>query len=247
MASLKDNALTKALSQIWFCGDVHDEFKWIVRALQNPANAKALPQWIVLLGDQDLIDRSLKEALGPVWDASDGARVAFIHGNHDCDTEQRWAALMDHGAAVSLDGRVVDMGGVLVAGLGGIFRSRVWYPQEGDEKPTITSRKEASRMRIAGAKFQGCIYPDEYQALAHRRANILVTHEAPSCHPHGFMAIDRLARSLRVRAAFHGHHHDDRTDKYRRHWPAMRFDAYAVPFRGIKNGLGEVIFEGEVR
>jgi len=40
-----------------------------------------------------------------------------------------------------------------------------------------------------------------------KRADILVAHEAPSTHTHGFAALDDLARTLRVRLVVHGHHH----------------------------------------
>lgn len=36
------------------------------------------------------------------------------------------------------------------------------------------------------------IFPDDYERLLKQRADILVTHEAPSAHPHGFAAIDLL-------------------------------------------------------
>ena len=40
-----------------------------------------------------------------------------------------------------------------------------------------------------------------------KRADILVAHEAPSTHQHGFAALVDLARALRVRLVVHGHHH----------------------------------------
>jgi cytosine/adenosine deaminase-related metal-dependent hydrolase len=51
-------------------------------------------------------------------------------------------------------------------------------------------------------------------ALSKLRADILVTHEAPSCHPYGFAAIDALARAMGVVRSFHGHQHDDQSDAY---------------------------------
>ncbi|NDP63072.1 MAG: hypothetical protein GZ092_10600 [Polaromonas sp.] len=81
-------------------------------------------------------------------------------------------------------------------------------------------------------------------ALSKLRADILVTHEAPSCHPHGFAALDALARSLRVVRSFHGHHHDDRSVQYLPSRQQRGFDAHAVDYCGIKNGLCEVIRVG---
>ena len=37
---------------------------------------------------------------------------------------------------------------------------------------------------------------------------MLITHEAPSCHRHGFAAIDRLADVAAARLIVHGHHHE---------------------------------------
>lgn len=64
-------------------------------------------------------------------------------------------------------------------------------------------------------------------------------------HPHGFAALDALARSMRVVRAFHGHHHDDRSALYLPGRQQRGFDARAVDYYGIKNGLGEVILAGE--
>ena len=80
--------------------------------------------------------------------------------------------------------------------------------------------------------------------LSKLRADILVTHEAPSCHPHGFAALDELVRSMRVVRSFHGHHHDDRSAQYMLGREQRGFDARAVDYCGIKNGLGEVIRAG---
>lgn len=39
------------------------------------------------------------------------------------------------------------------------------------------------------------------------RADILVTHESPSCHRHGKTAIEELAEAIGAKHIFHGHHH----------------------------------------
>ena len=51
------------------------------------------------------------------------------------------------------------------------------------------------------------IWPEDYDALAAQRADILVTHEAPSSHPAGKAALDALARAMGARLIVHGHHH----------------------------------------
>ena len=143
------------------------------------------------------------------------------------------------------------MDGVRVAGIGGNFLGRVWNPPA---EGKFQTKKEAMRPgphqwrsgQLPNPSLHAAIYPADLQALSRRRADILVTHEAPSCHPFGYSALDELARALQVVRSFHGHHHDDRSEDYAKLRSSLRFDARAVTFCGIKNGLGEVIFPGEV-
>ena len=59
----------------------------------------------------------------------------------------------------------------------------------------------------AAAAPPGYHFPKDYQAVAKRRLDILVTHEAPlGGHEHGFMALDELAKSTQARLIIHGHH-----------------------------------------
>jgi hypothetical protein len=37
---------------------------------------------------------------------------------------------------------------------------------------------------------------------------VLVSHEAPSCHRHGFAVIDQMAAHAGARLIVHGHHHE---------------------------------------
>jgi calcineurin-like phosphoesterase family protein len=236
-----------ALRRIWFLGDVHGEFKYLARSLEAALEA---PRWLVFLGDVDIWDRPFREILAPVHRRYPDLRIAFIHGNHDGDSYEHWDMLHDCGQAVALHGRVVELDGVRVAGLGGNFQGRVWMPPG---EVILANRAEAMQMgalhrrggQRASPKYLAAIYWDEFQALAALEADILVSHEAPSCHHHGHAAIDELARCLRVTRAFHGHHHDDLSDQYAKVRPALGFDARAVAYCGIKNGLGEVIHPGE--
>lgn len=43
--------------------------------------------------------------------------------------------------------------------------------------------------------------------MAKMRADVLVCHEAPTSHPHGFGGMDDLAKAMGVRLIVHGHHH----------------------------------------
>lgn len=97
-------------------------------------------------------------------------------------------------------------------------------------------------------KHRSTIFPDTYEDLAHQKADILVTHEAPSCHPHGFGAIDVLARKMGVKALFHGHQHD--CLDYSLTFDPMGFHAHGVGFCGISSwdpmtGRVEVVMPGD--
>lgn len=242
-----DQERADALRRIWFVGDVHGYFIHLARTLEKAAQR---PAWIVFAGDIDIAHQPFKEILAPVKRFDSSVRFAFIHGNHDADSHDNWEMLHDCGDAVPLHGQVVNLSGVLVAGLGGHFVGRVWMPPEA---PAFASKEAAMNrgaFQFRGGQrpspvYHGAIYPDDLDRLAKQRADILITHEAPSCHPRGFEVLDDLARSLNVARAFHGHHHDDLTAKYTPQRERLGFDAVGLRFCQIKNGLGEEIFEGE--
>lgn len=71
------------------------------------------------------------------------------------------------------------------------------------------------------------------------KADILVTHEAPSCHPFGYSEIDELAQAMGARMVVHGHHHDSLN--YRSEWPKLGFEAHGVAFRSIMAIDGSII------
>jgi calcineurin-like phosphoesterase family protein len=58
-------------------------------------------------------------------------------------------------------------------------------------------------------KYQSAIWHDEFEALKNLKADILVSHEAPRSHKHGFMAIGDLAAAMGVKQVFHGHLHEN--------------------------------------
>ena len=131
-----DQERADALRRIWFVGDVHGEIKYLTRALQA---TELRPAWIVFAGDIE-INIPLREWLSPVRAVGEHVRFAFIHGNHDADSHDHWEMLHDCGLAVPLHGRVVNLSGVLVAGLGGHFVGRVWMPPEA---PAFASKDAA--------------------------------------------------------------------------------------------------------
>jgi UDP-2,3-diacylglucosamine pyrophosphatase LpxH len=244
-----DREHREALQRIWVLGDVHARFDHIAKLLLSMVSGGEVPapHWLVFVGDIDIDHMPFREILEPLMRMSPQTRVAFIHGNHDADSHAHWEMLHDCGHAVLLHGKVVDMDGVRVAGLGGNFQGRIWSPPAAPvfaDKDAATKSSRSIRHRGGGQpspRFNGAIYPSDFDRLAKQRVDILITHEAPSCHPHGFAALDQLARDMRVVRSFHGHHHDDRSDAYALVRESLGFDARGVDLCSIKNGLGELL------
>lgn len=248
---------------ILFFGDIHGQFGHVERAV-----AEHRPAAIILLGDIEA-QRPLEVELAKVLDKTE---VWFIHGNHDTDRPELLANLVESKLTQrNLHGRVVKIDGVRVAGLGGVFREEIWWPDPVDAEPHYESyadyqrRSEAGRILAAHharktrnaedhppevkatgkmLKHRSTIFSQEYYELAAQEADILVTHEASSCHPNGFVAIDELARSMRVQKSYHGHQHDNLN--YQAKWPELGFQAYGVGLRGITDMDGRIIKAGDL-
>lgn len=207
-----------SLNDIIFIGDIHRRWEHIERGLQA---LPAPPRHVVLLGDieahapLDTLTAGLRAT---------GATLHWIFGNHDYDGgPEMWANLTDPAlnpqtSAGALHGRVVEIGGLRVAGLGGTFAPRVWHPPH---PPRLHSREQLPADRaslgpgwsdFAIARLEHtlsglAIWPEDVEALAQQRADVLVTHEAPSCHPRGVAVLDDLARRMGAKLVVHGHHH----------------------------------------
>ena len=226
---------------ILFCGDPHGHFGHIIEAVQEHQ-----PAAVILLGDLQA-QRPLEVELAPILDKTE---VWFIHGNHDTDSE----ADHDHlfGSALAdrnLHGRVVEIAGLRIAGLGGVFRGKVWAPPapatfENPKQYLAHCGKGNFWRGDLPLKHRSTIFPVDYERLQKQRADILVTHEAPSSHPHGFAAIDELARRLGVSTSFHGHHHDQLD--YRLERARLGFEAFGVGFRGIIDQDGQTKTENVI-
>lgn len=190
---------------ILFGGDPHGDFRPIIRAVKTYS-----PQAVVLLGDFEL-ERSLDQELADIINQTE---IWFIPGNHDTD-QDRW---YDHLFGLelgkrNLHGRVVKIDGKLVAGLGGVFREKIWRPPSQPRFPSpqdlLVTCGKGDRWRDGiPRKHHATIFWQQYEALWHSRADILVTHEAPSCHRYGFKELDYLAHALGAKTIFHGHHHE---------------------------------------
>jgi predicted phosphodiesterase len=249
---------------ILFFGDVHGNFEHIEEVV-----VRHRPAAIVLLGDieaQRPLEQELRTVLGKT-------EVWWIPGNHDTDSQQNYDNLFGSAlAGRDLHGRVVEIAGLKMAGLGGVFRESIWYPRLGvEDEPAVydsyadyLERSEPGRVHAAaqrrglreGAKMskavangkllthRSSIFYDDWMSLFAQRADILVTHEAPSCHPHGFVAIDELAQAMGAKFVFHGHHHDRLN--YEAHWENLGFQAHGVGFCGVTDQVGVVVRAGEL-
>ncbi len=203
---------------IVFIGDIHQQWHKVENGL---AALDPLPRSAVLLGDIQC-DRPLDELAAPLLER--GIDVHWIFGNHDNDGgPEMWANLVEpernpRTAQGALHGRVVEISGLRIAGLGGTFRPRVWEPPEpprlharaelpADLASMGTGWREDHLAALEHSLGATAIWPEDYHYLASQRADILVTHEAPRSHPAGNAALDALARAMGASLIVHGHHH----------------------------------------
>ncbi len=185
-------------------GDPHGDWRPLLAAV-----AEDRPSAIVILGDCDL-QRPLRLELAPVFSA--GIEVRYLYGNHEKDVPEYWDNLLGDYPEGSLHARSMRVGSFAVAGLAGVFKQRIWLPPA----PAAFETRAAFIRQLAHherwrrglpLRQRDAIFPEDFAALAGSRADILVTHEAPSSHRFGFAALDGLAGDLRVRLVVHGHHH----------------------------------------
>lgn len=227
---------------IYFLGDVHGCMHHVLPTILSQNDGSTA---VVFLGDIEA-QQPFEEEIRPLTTA--GIDVWFIHGNHDTDHQASWNRLQAS-THRNLDGRVVEIQGVRVAGLGGVFRQEVWYPDRNvtvdqnfavrnyDDYIVQVQAKTPPRLHASvrstskALKHRSTIFPDTYEQLAGLRADILVLHEAPSCHPYGFPTLDVLAQTMGVTTVFHGHHHD--SADYRFSEKTLGFRTHGVGFRCI--------------
>lgn len=223
---------------ILFGGDPHGDFRAIIQAVETYS-----PKAVVLLGDFDL-ERSLEQELAAILDK---AEVWFIPGNHDADQDQWYDNLFNSKLANhNLHGRVVEIDGKRVAGLGGVFRAKIWMPPA---LPKFRSPKDLLFNCRKGERWRGgiprkhhaSIFWQHYKTLAAQQADILVTHEAPSSHRYGFKELDALAKAMGVKTAFHGHHHEH----YSKTIAGGKIVVHGVGEAGVVDEQGNILILGK--
>ncbi|HSS61208.1 MAG TPA: metallophosphoesterase [Candidatus Limnocylindrales bacterium] len=136
--------------------------------------------------------------------------VLYVPGNHDPSlkpVDSSWVPLRDEPqipgpeGAINIDGRVVEVAGYRIAGLGGSLR----YKQGPNQYTQAQMGRRALRLELV-LKLK--------RVRRGRKLDILVTHAPPfgaaeakdSAHV-GFVAFLRLIRNLRPAVALHGHIH----------------------------------------
>ncbi|MCK4840733.1 MAG: metallophosphoesterase [Methylococcales bacterium] len=190
--------------RILFAGDPHGDFESIITAVE-----KHQPKAVILLGDYDL-KKPLEDYIQAIMVATE---VWWIPGNHDFESVAHYDNLFSSQLAEQgLHLKVKEIAGLRIAGLGGIFLGRVWYPPRKpkwrSKQHFLGSQSGNDKSVELSLKYQSAIWYDEWIKLKKLKADILVTHEAPRSHPHGFIAIDQLAEAMGVKQIFHGHLHE---------------------------------------
>lgn len=233
------------LDRLWLCGDIHGEMTHLKRALQREPVA---PTAILFLGDMDP-----PEPIGPWIEHAIGQEMPYwwIHGNHETDNENWFEnAFEAPGMERNISGKVIEFQGLRIGGLGGVFREEVWMPPREPVFRNFDDYEQRLPRHLnpyADAKLRthhSTIFPDEYEALAEQNADVLLIHDAPSCHRYGNAAYDLLAQVMGVRWVAHGHHHD--ALDYSAFTENLGFQTIGVGKRGITTLAGRCVLDGEL-
>ena len=233
----------KQLVKLLLVGDPHGHYRNVIQIIKETK-----PEAVIFLGDLEP-DGPLEKVLAPILDMTD---VRFIHGNHDTDTDEDYDNTLGCELADrNLHGKVEVVAGFRVAGLGGVFRSKVWHEGANDGKPKWDKREtymhyQPATVKRAAQRYGGLprqhnssIWYEDVEFLSQQQADILVTHEAPSCHRHGFSVLDELAFDMGVSRVFHGHHHEHYQDTIDNEDRSIIVDGVGLAL--CKNEIGDTV------
>src|SRR5690606_645756 len=120
-----------------------------------------------------------------------------------------------HKQVVTIQGRAG--GSISIAGLGGVFRGKIWMPARDQSAPPGPEGKTQQQYLDAMGKgnrwrsglplrHRSTIFADDWLDASKLKADVLVTHEAPHFYPFGFAIMHELACQVGARYSFHGHH-----------------------------------------
>lgn len=133
------------MSKVFLCGDPHGEFDHILSAIDQWH-----PDAVLILGDL-----TPSHSLDEIFKGVKGTKIYWIPGNHDTDSDLIYDRLWRSSFAKhNLHGRVQDVCGVKVAGLGGVFRGQIWMPPAMPlyASPSLSSERSA-RAECGAAVF----------------------------------------------------------------------------------------------
>ena len=225
------------MSKVFLCGDPHGEFDHILSAIDQWH-----PDAVLILGDL-----TPSHSLDEIFKGVKGTKIYWIPGNHDTDSDLIYDRLWRSSFAKhNLHGRVQNVCGVKVAGLGGVFRGQIWMPPAMPlyASPSLFIRKIGKSGMWRGGlprRHRSTIFQSVYEKLKECKADILITHEAPSMHPKGFKALDDLAMKMGCKIIFHAHQHESK-----RYCPCNGLCARGIGLRGIIDLEGNVIVPAQV-
>jgi len=194
-----------------FVGDPHGLYEHIIEAIEENK-----PTACVLVGDQ-CYDESIDQLFATIDGKTD---FHWIHGNHDTDNKLWFDNLFKSPwSARNLHSHVKQLNTLRLAGLGGVFRGKIWDGKQNiryhtrDAWGAVHNVKRFIQSYERGVrKHESTIWPEDYDRLKLLAADVLVLHEAPTSDRHGHQALDDLAAMLGVRLIVHGHHHRCYTD-----------------------------------
>lgn len=221
-----------------FAGDPHGSFDHLYPFIQDNQ-----PVSLIILGDLQLTDCHELDKLAHYCD------LWFIHGNHDSKTPAAFEAIWgSEWKSRNLHGRVAEIEGVRVAGLGGVFRGQIWMPPN---KPLffdpIHYCQYCSQEKIwqggLPLRHRSSIFPSDFELLEQQKADILICHEAPKPHPSGFAVINQLAEKMGVKKIFHGHHHDNFNYTALKTRPRP-YQIFNIGFRSLSDAEGKYLLIG---
>lgn len=227
-------------------GDNHCDFTAVEEAAReiDPAS----PPLCVFVGDFGFADRDDREwvpgtrrevlpfrdtrkpdeILRPLTDL--GCRILHVRGNHDFEDADQYGAVI--GSRVlrggNLHGRVVEIEGVRIAGLEGVFGGP-WQPKDDHIVSATREHWIANNRAYRGGSLwrhslekqwdipaglqvghRKYIFPEDAERLRAMEADVLVTHEAPlsSSWDKGFQVLNDIAVDMGAKAIIHGHIHE---------------------------------------